>query len=137
MITFREANETDLPFIMNSWLKSYYPFSQRAPEPRYYFEGHRKLLDRVYRRSKILVACNPEDTEHIFGYVVHEPKAEHQIYHWCFVKFAFRNMGLARSLIERTREPNQPLFFTHKHRDNALGKSLGADFNPYLLYGEL
>lgn len=137
MIVFRDGEETDLAFIMNSWLKSYYPFSQRAPEPRFYFEGHRKLLDRVYRRSRVLVACNGEDREQIFGYIVHEPKADYQVYHWLLVKFPYRGLGIAKGLLAQTREVGQPLFFTHKHKDNALGKALGAQFNPYLLYGDL
>lgn len=45
------------------------------------------------------MACNVEDEEHIYGYLVFEKRPEFgPIAHYIFVKHAFQKLGIGRSL---------------------------------------
>lgn len=81
----------------------------------------------VSPKITIKVACLPEDPDVILGYSI--LSADFQTVHFVYVKSAWRNKGIARSLL-----PQYPTTITHLTK---LGKSLmhkfpSATFNPFL-----
>jgi hypothetical protein len=80
----------------------------------------RQLLTRCTRN---LVACNPQNSDHFYGYVLCEPPA---IY-WVFTKNNFRAMGVASRLIRATRATHYAIDVPVAHR---IGGRYGLRHNP-------
>lgn len=123
----------DVPFLYNSWLKSYRdsPTVQSISNTVYYAEQH-KLIERLLQapEAKAVVACNPEDPTQIYGYIVYQP----DVLHWVYVKHTFRGAGIARMLVAEAGL-SAKLIYTHrvKNSERLVGER-DATYNPYLLY---
>jgi GNAT superfamily N-acetyltransferase len=117
MTFVRPAEPTDLNFIINSFLRSLrgYPGLKSMPNELYYYEQTKKL-DGLIRASKVLVSCNPEIPDQIYGYVIGVPNKET---HFVYVKFTYRKFGLARKLMEALHPQlyNKTLVATHTCRN--------------------
>lgn len=106
VVAIRQGAVSDLALIRNSWTKSYGKHSPagdcragswaRIPQAVYEYEQHR-LIGRLLERALVLVACNPEDADQIFGYIVAEQQ-EQPVYHYLYVKDSFRKLGIATQL---------------------------------------
>ena len=90
----RPIIEDDLPFLYNSWLKSYRlsHFAEKVTNT-IYFQDHHKLVERILQNSKVLMACNPSDPSQLYGYVVASSVDDIIVVHFLYVKHTFRNMG--------------------------------------------
>lgn len=104
----REETPDDNAFILSSWKQSYratYPDLHSGP----FFSSLEQQLRKIRKRSKILVACDPERPEFIVGYVVYEPEAVHYIY----VKEIRRENGVARELLKACGQNKHPIVCTY------------------------
>jgi hypothetical protein len=127
----RLAIGSDLNFIYSTWLDSYRYDSSLGKSCRNstFYPSYQLVIDHILARASVVVVCMPDQEKVIFGYLVYEPK----ILHYCFVKQAFRELGLAGLM---WREAICPLVHTHK--------TLGAEpillnhkefvFNPFMLF---
>jgi hypothetical protein len=98
---FRAAESDDLPLIFSSWLKSYRDYSTVSGCPNgIYYDRFHGLISNILSNPATLciVACDPNDSKSIFGYVVAELGQASMTFHWCYVKHPLRNFGLARAL---------------------------------------
>lgn len=135
LFVVRGPGEEDLPFIFNSWLKSFRdsPQVQGVPNTLYYAEQH-ALIGQLLKDSYVLIACNPDDPGQIYGYAVGcaKPEPDHSVLHWVYVKHPFRNFGIAKALVHDVCG-DRPLYYTHrvKNSDRIAGDR-SATFNPYL-----
>lgn len=110
----REATRKDLPFLFDSYWRSYVAYAGRPRE-----SALMRLRDRfsgLWLRAKFILAVNPESPEHILGWVCYEGP----VIHYAYVKAAYRNQGLAQMLCdiaESARMPGAaergPLYATH------------------------
>lgn len=91
-VLLREVRKEDGTFIHNSWLESSWYRNKRVPNAKRLMSNR---IVKVMEHSKILVACDPEDDEIIYGYVLYEDDAVH----WVYVKYLFRKQGLATLLL--------------------------------------
>lgn len=142
-IAIRSYDNADVGFIFNSWLKSFResPTVRRVPNSVYY-ENHHSLIDTILAssRSQLLVACNPEDANEIYGYVVAEYFEERTVVHWVYCKQKFRQKGVARQLMGKILEGAEeglPIFYTHytKAVDREIHNKAGAIiYDPYILW---
>ena len=130
----RGYRDADLPMILDSWLRSglQYPiFASECGRPpiRLRVPGtlllsqSRTLLKTLIPKTNVLVLCNPEDEDHIMGWVCYEE--ESPCLHFLFIKFNFRRMGMGRRLLLETGLPKEcevswrtPAlnFFTKNHK---------------------
>ena len=96
---FRGVLPNDIPLIMDAWLaETRHSAFAKFIDSRIYRAGHHKLLERILKRSKVLIACNPEDPSHVFGFFVFEESPT--VYcHWLYIKQAYRGQGLAREML--------------------------------------
>jgi hypothetical protein len=129
----REAQGKDLDFIYDSFLKSYFNKSKlgESLRPKIFFKEYPRIIDRILSRSETTVACLKENKDAVIGYIITEP----DIVHYCLVKEGFKQLGIAKALLESKIDiPN----FTITHKTGALKpifqKYPAMQFNPFLLY---
>lgn len=98
-IHLRPPEAGDLPFIFNSFLKSYRDSSAVSgiPNSIYYKEMH-AIVERMLTRSNVVIVCDPGEPGIVFGYGVAEVVKDDLILHWLYVKHSFRNFGLAKEI---------------------------------------
>lgn len=136
MFEIRRVEDADHPFIYDSWLKNY----AKSPlcsmiESQDFYPAHRRVVTSILERDTTFgfIAHPTGEPGVILGYVIGEPR----ILHFCFVKQAFRNMGIGRALFREARFDSGVFTFTHWTfmTPSILFKFKGhqAKFNPYLL----
>lgn len=64
--------------------------------PEYMYVMFNVLIDRIMNNSNVLVACDINDEDQIYGYVVYK---DNTIY-WIYVKYAFRQAYIGKRLLE-------------------------------------
>lgn len=126
----RDAKVNDINFILATFLRGlYYGDSWFTLIPKDIFmNNYKKVAERLIKSpaTAVKVACLKEDPDVILGYSI--LSSDFQDIHWCYVKSAWRNKGIARSLV-----PAHAANITHL---SALGKTLMPKlptcvFNPF------
>lgn len=133
-IRIRPANEEDIPMIFNSWLKSYRTsqFAQMIASS-IYFSEHHKTIERILKAATVLVACNDEDSSHIYGWICAHQVAGIFTLHYLYVKQPFRRMGLAHLLFNSFEHSEGAGVFTHHTRPmEAISKKYNLVYHPYI-----
>lgn len=98
----REARGDDLPFLLNSYIRSYRkaPMNQRVPDSLY-FDFHPDVAKQLLKRSSVLVACDLQFDNQLYGYIMFEPVGDDfACVHWMYVKAIYRRLGVATDLIK-------------------------------------
>jgi len=116
----RDMVEADYPFLYSSWLKSYKPSRSVGPLPsNLYWSVVKETIEQILARKGIIckVACNSEDPEQIFGYLVAEDNGALPVCHYLYVKQPFRRLGIARMLINAFLAERRTFKHTFKTRD--------------------
>lgn len=139
--TIRTAKNEDLGFILNSWLKSYRDsiFSQSIKDYNYYPYQEERIKGILNAEgSAALIVCDPEDEDHILGYVVFN--AFGPMLHYIYIKRHFRGFGLAKYLLEGVKAhwgeyKDQPVICTHipKGAWRTVSRKFKLDYNPYVI----
>lgn len=95
----RQARESDLAFIYNTWLDSYVESRlARTLKPTIYRDRQRRLINNILSRPTVhaLVASPPGDDLTVLAWAVVEAP---DVAHYVFTKRTFRRFGLARELL--------------------------------------
>lgn len=94
----RDLEATDINFILNSFLRSLrgYPSLKDTPNELYY-PHQKKVIEHFIRNRLILVLCNSELPDQIFGYVIGDPNKETN---FVYVKYPYRKLGFGKRLLE-------------------------------------
>jgi GNAT superfamily N-acetyltransferase len=137
-IRFRDANQADVAFIFNSWLKSNRSSAlvQGVSNP-VYFAQHHLLIEGLVKTCKVIVAVNADDTSQIFGYIVYDVVEGMPVIHYVYVKQPYRKLGLAALMLEQAQiDGTKPFFTTHKpdFRHRMIERKFTIILNPYLAY---
>lgn len=126
----RDYRDSDKSFIMATYLRGlYYGDSWFSVIPKKIFMEHYKLIiEAILKKNTVKIACLIDEEDVILGYSILSD--DFNTLHWIFVKLAFRNKGIGKSLC-----PSHPTYVSHL---TALGKNLlpklnGAVFNPFSL----
>ena len=127
----------DESFIYSSWLKSYRnsDFGSLMNND-VYFKYTQLIIARILSRATITIACDEKDSQTILGYIVSEPSGANQVVQYVYVKEIYRNLGLAKHLLDHVTEGKS---YTYTHHTRAVSTLLSkkklpnATFNPYLL----
>lgn len=130
-LSIRPMVEHDTNFIYNSWLKSAQA-DHDLPNSKF-FDSYRDHIKEILKRSKVIVACDPEDPTFLHGYMVCQQVEGVFILHWVYVKAPFRKMGVASDLI-RSEFPalkQEPLVITYKNNKRSkMYESLKTIYKP-------
>lgn len=135
----REHTAEDMPFIFNSWLKSYKANSACKLVPDVlYFKSHTKIINFLLSKSIVLIACFPEDPTEIIGYVVYQIVSDIVVIHWIYVKDKHRYKYNATDIIKQICKPEDKLiictyivndFNKFKHKLN----NIKVVYDPYYI----
>ena len=121
----RQALPSDLQFVFSSWVSS-----MRGGEPfcscdrNWFSAAQHALISRLLQRSTIVIACNEEDPDQIFGYAVFEPR--NSVIHYIYIKQMFRGVGICRSLIESCKAKRGSI---RAKNANALAAKFGLEIH--------
>lgn len=129
----------DEAFLLSTWMKSFRDSGvvRAVPTPVYNI-GQRTRIMKLMRQpdTKILVACDDDTPEFVYGYMVY---GSNNTVHYLYTKGQYRKYGIAKELL-RELDSTQPVFYTHKSPEIWLERKLKDDanlqnyiFNPYLL----
>ena len=139
-VWIRSERSGDRNLILSSWLRSALQFpiwhEGRIGSPSInlppgggtpLYSVHQSILKKILDRSLVLVASDPEEEDHVFGYCVFEEDC----LHWVYVKKDLRRMGLGTYLISRSGLSGDVLEVSH--RTPALNHFKDRKFiwNPY------
>lgn len=131
MFNLRPAKEEDLPFVFQTWLRSFrQEMPKRCPSEIFYRE-HQKLLNRILEGSKTIVACSPNDSDQIFGYVTFEETSPATV-HFTYVKKLFSKLGIGTALLLDASKGSKTIHYTH-HTPAVNHLKFELIHNPYLL----
>jgi ribosomal protein S18 acetylase RimI-like enzyme len=92
---------------------------------------HHAIVEGLLSRSTAIIACNPEDPDHIVGYIVFEDG----VIHWLYVKKPFRQRGIGRELLAIAYKDfaDEQVHYSHSSRiARAVAQKIGAIYDPYL-----
>lgn len=136
-IRLRAANEEDVPFIFNSWLKSYRSshFAKFVSNTVYYNEHH-KLIEKLAKENTVIVACNEKDPTQVYGWICGSHIDGFFVCHYVYVKHSFRNMGIGKELLNSfSHNPDTASIYTHHTRVcDRLAMKFNFVFHPYILF---
>lgn len=131
LFLIRDYKPEDEVFIYATWLRGlYYGDSWfTAINKDTFMKEYKKIIYNILQNPNIVirVACLKDDADVILGYSVVN-KSE-TVLHWCFVKTAWRKIGLAKSLVPSTV------------KDSTVATKLGMiilkkkniEFNPFVI----
>lgn len=130
----RKPTEADLNFLYNSWLKSLRQ-SLSTVDNTIFYGNHKKLIEELVTKCRVVISCNPEDITQIFGYIVFEIIEDISILHYVYVKHPFRKLGIATELFKFIDHNSElPCVASHYTRIfETIGPKWGLVFNPYVL----
>lgn len=100
-IKIRDAQEEDIPFIINSWLKSMADDPQHSWAPRdQFFRAMHDLVEYKAKTCKVAVAVLPEDETFIFGWMCAEEEELEglSVLHYAYTKTMYRKQNVASRL---------------------------------------
>ena len=136
----RERRESDDAMIIDSWLRSglQYPIFtaecgrppiRLRPPPGLLLSTNRTFLQKILPSTSVHVLADPEDTDHIIGWICYEADCLHFI----FIKYNFRRLGFGRRLMDFA---NLPEACEVSWRTPALNflKNYEWTWNPYRSY---
>lgn len=109
-VLLRPVGSNDFSFIFSSWLKSF-KGSDRVKHLKdsEYYAVQKSIVKDLLETCDIIIACSPEDTDQVFGYIVYKDSVVHYIY----VKFFFRLFGLAKILFNTALHSKEDVRVTH------------------------
>ena len=140
VVQMRKAEPGDVPFITNSWLKSYRSggIGNRLVPNDVYYQMHHAILEVILPKGLAVVLCNPEDRDMICGWAHAETFNDGLVLHYAYVKNSLRRHGLFTKLMDTLIEHERPqsIMYTHKTEafDKVTPKHKGWIYNPYRLY---
>lgn len=134
------AEPSEVGFVYKSWLGSYKNYAGETPH-NIYRKLYQGYLDRIIKRPgcSVLVACDPNDSEVLWGFIVFEK--HHPVVHYIYVKEGhnLRRNGIGSDLLAFcTNEGETEFTFTFNTRmgRNFLRKRSGT-YNPKFVRNDL
>lgn len=127
--------KSELPFILNSMLKSYQSNSKFAQHisPAIFYSHHHAIITNILARptTTVIVATHITQPKVILGYMILEDVGSNGlILHYAYTKDIFRKAGIQRHLMSELTK--KPTIFTHlTSRGESLYNKYNLTYNPY------
>lgn len=140
-VKLREIREADVSFIFNSWLRSFRdsPAVVAVPNSIYYGRHHKVISDILESSySQVLVACDPDDDDKLYGYVVAEFFPDVNVIHWVYCKQPWRRKHIGTALVEQILGDSElPVQYSHFTRFlKKIDPKIKMTYNPYAAFKE-
>lgn len=134
-VLIRGAKPDDIAFVMSTWLRSLYHGSKSCSEidRNDFFRGQSEIIRNTLLNpsNSLRIAFSKDDEgEVLLGYAcLGWPLNESPILRWIYVKRAFRNVGIARQLLEGAQVKTVT---TLTELGNEIRKKKNLKYNPFL-----
>lgn len=116
-LDFRPYQESDINCIRSNWASSFYSGVRQHKHIHSddFHRSHRAGIDRFFTRptATVIICTIPSEPDVINGWIAVETLRTGIIIHYLYVKYAFKNEGIAKMLLNRVSF-NSPIFYTHK-----------------------
>ena len=102
-VAIRASVPSDEPAIYAHWincLANQRPFSKL--DTNWFSAAQHALVERLLSRCRVLVACDPEDANQLYGFVV--VGWRQRVLYWVYVKLDFRRGAVATRLMRKAFE---------------------------------
>lgn len=133
-IKLRPPKPSDLNFIQSTFSKCIKKESSlgRSCSTKVFYSEFAQVIDHLLSNSSVSVACNPDNEDQIFGYMIHDPST----IHFVFIKSIYQNLNIAKEMIQEIFPDEKVLSFSFS--TNASKKISNTHpnliFNPFSLY---
>lgn len=120
-VTYRDAAPDDMPFVLDSWMKSWRTSAWAGTIPNnIYFATQRDCIEQLIARgAKILIASHSK-TNRILGWVCYELTQDspaRTVINFLYVKDAYLRLTPSIGAALADRVPGaKPGYFTHRYR---------------------
>lgn len=117
LVDIQKSAPEHLGFIRHSFIKGFYTSYGRFCEnmtPEVYDAHHPAIIDRILRRSEILIATSKEHPDLLVGYFIYEPP---DIAHFLYVRHDFKRFGIATELFKKSDLDAKNCRYTHRTGD--------------------
>lgn len=133
-LILRPVRETDKHYILATWSKGILPLPPFKWMTSNVWNRHHDRMEVLVSSDTVLVACNPNDIDHIIGYVVANIPAG--FIHWLYVKKRFRNNGIGTDLLEAVlpKGIKSGFVFTHMSKELPSAVSEHGVYDPYMAW---
>ncbi len=102
LVTIRNGEFNDLPFIFSTWLKGLRWGNEyhKLVDQDAYFKGQHRVIEKILQdpKTEIKVACLIDAPEVIVAYAVYTGDT----LHWVKSKSDWKNIGLAKDLVPKS-----------------------------------
>lgn len=117
-IDLRPYDVSDEGFIFNSWLKSYRSSDfAKLQCNEVYYSNYKKIVESILGKSKIIVACNPDDAMQVYGYIIYEDLPKNNLLiHYVYVKYTYRKFGISNCMLTQIKKSNNPILISHYNK---------------------
>ena len=135
-IRLRKANQEDVNFIFNAWLKSYkFSYFARNITNTIFFAEHHKIIERLLKSYDTIVACNDSDPTQIYGFINAGSTEGIFTLNYVYVKQAFRGLGIAKVLFNAfDPDITTASIYTHHARiADRLSAKYNLVYHPYVM----
>lgn len=138
-VCYRLFEPEDLPFVADSWVKSYRSrVVYTGVMNTLYSIGHNKLINVLKRFCKVVVACDQARPSYIIGWACARVNKQGVFeLHYVYVKDTYRQMGVATAILKHLgyRE-GSVIMCSHWNR---LARDIFStrdyiEYNPYLIH---
>ena len=108
-----------MAFIYDTWLNSFFDVGANLRSLRRidFKTHHRDVIQKCLSRGQTLVACDPEMSELIRGYICFERIGAQICVHYCYVRGSQRKLGIGRRLYHAVRaiahDDDLPVIISH------------------------
>lgn len=121
-VVVRPADPGDLSFVMDTWLRSFYPTLQRQERKSDFYGFQRLLVTKLLQDSVVLVLHPATDRHLIIGWIAFTADLD---LHFLYVRQRYRGLGFARRLFSHVAADGkgQTVYATHLTPDGAAWKA--------------
>lgn len=135
MILIRDKQPSDHDFIFDAWLKNYQATSYFAKRitKQTFMACHSLLIENILARPSTIGKIAGDADFTIYGFIVAEHIEQNPIVHYLYVRPEYRELGIAKSLIESIGLQTKHFEVSHWTPDlNPIQfKHRQFDYNPY------
>lgn len=149
----RQVHDLDRDFIIGTWLDSARDsYAYMGIPTNLYYTKLGAIAESLVDRATVLLACDPDMPDVAYGFIVAEVIDESVTVHYCYVKRAWRRMGIMtllwRRLLEHERDYGRHLVVTHRSKafkawfetnliTGVIPKHWTLVYNPFVMYATM
>ena len=137
-IAYRANVANDFPFVYQTFVEGAKTYTYSLMVGKIYYRRYKPIVKNILLRSKVLVACLPDDPNTIVGYIIYEYLDNIPIIHWVHTRKMFQKQGIAKELCKLINKDfgDTLTMSSHVCKDfYELRKKFNLGFDPFLIYG--